>query len=57
MRRSASLTQLPAPLYLATSMALVGSYVGLSKAMVLVFPVFLLTGLRFGGIDCHVQVS
>ena len=47
MRRSASLTQLPAPLYLATSMALVGSYVGLSKALVLVFPVFLLAGLRF----------
>lgn len=29
-------------------MALVGSYVGLSKALVLVFPVFLLAWLRFG---------
>jgi drug/metabolite transporter (DMT)-like permease len=36
-----------APLYLAASMALVGSYVGLSKALVAVFPVFLLAGLRF----------
>lgn len=35
-------------LYLAASMALVGSYVGLSKALVVVFPVFLLAGLRFG---------
>lgn len=35
-------------LYLAASMALVGSYVGLSKALVAVFPVFLLAGLRFG---------
>ena len=34
-------------LYLAASMALVGSYVGLSKALVAVFPVFLLAGLRF----------
>jgi len=33
---------------LATSMALVGSYVGLSKMLVLVFPVFLLAWLRFG---------
>ena len=33
---------------LATSMALVGSYVGLSKLLVLVFPVFLLAWLRFG---------
>ena len=33
---------------LAGSMALVGSYVGLSKALVLVFPVFLLAWLRFG---------
>ncbi|MDB6001381.1 MAG: putative transrane protein [Rhizobacter sp.] len=35
-------------LALATSMALVGSYVGLSKLLVLVFPVFLLAWLRFG---------
>ena len=33
---------------LAASMALVGSYVGLSKWLVAVFPVFLLAGLRFG---------
>jgi drug/metabolite transporter (DMT)-like permease len=33
---------------LAASMALVGSYVGLSKILVLVFPVFLLAWLRFG---------
>ena len=33
---------------LASSMAVVGSYVGLSKALVLVFPVFLLAWLRFG---------
>jgi drug/metabolite transporter (DMT)-like permease len=33
---------------LALSMALVGSYVGFSKALVLVFPVFLLAWLRFG---------
>jgi drug/metabolite transporter (DMT)-like permease len=33
---------------LAASMALVGSYVGLSKLLVVVFPVFLLAGLRFG---------
>jgi drug/metabolite transporter (DMT)-like permease len=33
---------------LAASMALVGSYVGLSKLLVTVFPVFLLAGLRFG---------
>jgi drug/metabolite transporter (DMT)-like permease len=32
---------------LAASMALVGSYVGLSKLLVSVFPVFLLAGLRF----------
>jgi drug/metabolite transporter (DMT)-like permease len=35
-------------LCLASSMALVGSYVGLSKLLVAVFPVFLLAGLRFG---------
>jgi drug/metabolite transporter (DMT)-like permease len=35
-------------LCLAGSMALVGSYVGLSKVLVLVFPVFLLAFLRFG---------
>ena len=33
---------------LASSMVLVGSYVGLSKLLVLVFPVFLLAWLRFG---------
>ena len=33
---------------LATSMALVGSYVALSKPLVAVFPVFLLAWLRFG---------
>ena len=35
-------------LSLAASMALVGSYVGLSKLLVAVFPVFLLAWLRFG---------
>lgn len=34
--------------FLALSMALVGSYVGLSKLLVAVFPVFLLAWLRFG---------
>ncbi len=42
----------PAPLLayacLAASMALVGSYVGLSKLLVAAFPVFLLAWLRFG---------
>ena len=33
---------------LASSMALVGSYVGLSKLLVVVFPVLLLAWLRFG---------
>ena len=33
---------------LATSMALVGSYVGLSRTLVAVFPIFLLAWLRFG---------
>jgi drug/metabolite transporter (DMT)-like permease len=33
---------------LASSMALVGSYVGLSKLLLVVFPVFLLAWLRFG---------
>ncbi len=33
---------------LAASMALVGSYVALSKVLVLVFPIFLLAWLRFG---------
>jgi len=33
---------------LALSMTLVGSYVGLSKQLVMVFPVFLLAWLRFG---------
>jgi hypothetical protein len=35
-------------LCLASAMALVGSYVGLSKVLVLVFPIFLLAWLRFG---------
>ena len=35
-------------LSLAGSMALVGSYVGLSKVLVLVYPIFLLALLRFG---------
>ena len=35
-------------LCLGASMALVGSYVGLSKVLVAVFPVFLLAWLRFG---------
>ena len=35
-------------LSLASAMALVGSYVGLSKLLVAVFPVFLLAWLRFG---------
>ncbi|MBL8331261.1 MAG: DMT family transporter [Rubrivivax sp.] len=39
---------LTAYLSLAASMALVGSYVGLSKLLVAVFPVFLLAWLRFG---------
>ncbi len=33
---------------LAASMALVGSYVGLSKLLVAAIPVFLLAWLRFG---------
>lgn len=33
---------------LAASTSLVGSYVGLSKLLVMAFPVFLLAGLRFG---------
>jgi drug/metabolite transporter (DMT)-like permease len=39
---------LAAYLSLAASMALVGSYVGLSKLLVAAFPVFLLAWLRFG---------
>jgi drug/metabolite transporter (DMT)-like permease len=35
-------------LSLASAMALVGSYVGLSKLLVVVFPIFLLAWLRFG---------
>ena len=35
-------------LSLAASMALVGCYVGLSKFLVLTFPIFLLAWLRFG---------
>ena len=44
----ASRTPWLAYLSLAASMALVGCYVGLSKPLVLVFPVFLLAWLRFG---------
>jgi drug/metabolite transporter (DMT)-like permease len=44
----ASLSQWSAFGCLALSMALVGSYVGLSKQLVLIFPVFLLAWLRFG---------
>ena len=44
----ASATPWLAYLCLAGSMALVGSYVGLSKVLVLVFPIFLLAWLRFG---------
>jgi drug/metabolite transporter (DMT)-like permease len=40
-------TPLAAYACLAASMALVGSYVGLSKLLVAAFPVFLLAGLRF----------
>jgi drug/metabolite transporter (DMT)-like permease len=41
-------TPLAAYACLAASMALVGSYVGLSRLLVAVFPVFLLAWLRFG---------
>lgn len=34
--------------YLAASMILVGSYVGLSRSLVAVFPIFLLAWMRFG---------
>lgn len=43
-----STTILRAYACLALGMALVGSYVGFSKALVVVFPVFLLAWLRFG---------
>jgi len=33
---------------LASSMAMVGAYVGLSRLLVAVFPIFLLAWLRFG---------
>jgi len=51
------MSALPAPhiavpwssyLSLAAGMALVGSYVGLSKLLVVIFPIFLLAWLRFG---------
>lgn len=47
-RHTADAPHLLAYACLAASMALVGSYVGLSKLLVLVFPVFLLAWLRFG---------
>ena len=34
-------------LSLAAAMAVVGAYVGFSKALVIVFPIFLLAGMRF----------
>jgi hypothetical protein len=52
-RYAARLTEHPARPWaayacLAASMALVGSYVGLSKLLVAVLPIFLLAWLRFG---------
>lgn len=47
-RASGPLPQWVAFACLALSMAMVGSYVGLSKQLVLVFPIFLLAWLRFG---------
>ncbi len=49
-RENGSVPHLPLLSYLCLggSMALVGSYVGLSKLLVVVFPVFLLAWLRFG---------
>ena len=46
MSESAGRTGL-AYLSLAAAMAVVGAYVGFSKALVIVFPVFLLAGMRF----------
>jgi drug/metabolite transporter (DMT)-like permease len=46
MSESAGRTGL-AYLSLAAAMAIVGAYVGFSKALVIVFPVFLLAGMRF----------
>ena len=50
MTRSPAAPAVPwlAYICLAVSMALVGSYVGFSKLLVLVFPIFLLAWLRFG---------
>lgn len=48
MRPMNTLQRATAYASLALSMALVGSYVALSKPLVLVFPVFLLAWLRFG---------
>jgi len=48
MRHVPHQAPLLAYLCLAASMSLVGSYVGLSKLLVAVFPVFLLAWLRFG---------
>lgn len=47
-RAAAASVPLAAYVSLAASMALVGSYVGLSKLLVAVFPVLLLAWLRFG---------
>jgi hypothetical protein len=47
-RPGAGAVPLLAYLSLAASMALVGSYVGLSRLLVAVFPVLLLAWLRFG---------
>jgi len=46
--KSPAAAPLSAYLFLALSMSLVGSYVGLAKLLVAVFPIFLLAGLRFG---------
>jgi sulfite exporter TauE/SafE len=49
-RENGSVPHLPLLSYLCLggSMALVGSYVALSKVLVVVFPIFLLAWLRFG---------
>ena len=47
MREATPAQRALAYLALAASMAIVGGYVGFSKALVIVFPVFLLAGMRF----------